>query len=105
MNPPIRSAADRDALLEGLLDGTIDCIATDMPPTPPRKNPAGLQGSLNGIVGLECAFSVLYTQLVEPAFSLWRSWLRPCASIPGHSSACPAASLPRVLRPISPYWT
>ena len=66
MNPPIRSAADRDALLEGLLDGTIDCIATDHAPHSAQEKSGGLQGSLNGIVGLECAFSVLYTQLVEP---------------------------------------
>ena len=66
MNPPIRSAADRDALVEGLLDGTIDCIATDHAPHSAQEKSGGLQGSLNGIVGLECAFSVLYTQLVEP---------------------------------------
>ena len=66
MNPPIRSAADRDALLEGLLDGTIDCIATDHAPHSAQEKSGGLQGSLNCIVGLECAFSVLYTQLVEP---------------------------------------
>ena len=66
MNPPIRSAADRDALLEGLLDGTIDCIATDHAPHSAEEKSGGLRGSLNGIVGLECAFPVLYTQLVEP---------------------------------------
>ena len=66
MNPPIRSAADRDALLEGLLDGTIDCIATDHAPHSAQEKSGGLAHSLNGIVGLECAFPVLYTQLVEP---------------------------------------
>lgn len=65
MNPPIRSAADRDALLEGLLDGTIDCIATDHAPHSAEEKSGGLRGSLNGIVGLECAFPVLYTQLVQ----------------------------------------
>ncbi|WP_300024598.1 dihydroorotase [Oscillibacter sp.] len=65
MNPPIRSSADRDALLEGLLDGTIDCIATDHAPHSAQEKSGSLQESLNGIVGLECAFSVLYTQLVE----------------------------------------
>lgn len=65
MNPPIRSAADRDALLEGLLDGTIDCIATDHAPHSAEEKSRGLR-SLNGIVGLECAFPVLYTELVEP---------------------------------------
>lgn len=65
MNPPIRSAADRDALLEGLLDGTVDCIATDHAPHSAQEKSGGLAGSLNGIVGLECAFPVLYTQLVQ----------------------------------------
>jgi len=65
MNPPIRSAEDRDALVAGLLDGTIDCIATDHAPHSAEEKSKGLAGSLNGIVGLECAFSILYTQLVE----------------------------------------
>ena len=65
MNPPIRSAADRDALIEGLLDGTIDCIATEHAPHSAEEKSRGLR-SLNGIVGLECAFPVLYTELVEP---------------------------------------
>lgn len=65
MNPPIRSAADRDALVAGLLDGTIDCIATDHAPHSAEEKGKGLRGSLNGVVGLECAFSVLYTNLVE----------------------------------------
>ena len=65
MNPPIRSAADRDALVAGLLDGTIDCIATDHAPHSAEEKGKGLAGSINGIVGLECAFSILYTNLVE----------------------------------------
>jgi len=65
MNPPIRSAADRDALIEGLLDGAIDCIATDHAPHSNQEKAKGLRGSLNGIVGLECAFPVMYTQFVE----------------------------------------
>ena len=65
MNPPIRSAADRDALVAGLLDGTIDCIATDHAPHSAEEKGKGLRGSLNGIVGLECAFPILYTNLVE----------------------------------------
>ena len=65
MNPPIRSAADRDALVEGLLDGTVDCIATDHAPHSAEEKAKGLRGSLNGIVGLETAFPILYTNLVE----------------------------------------
>ena len=65
MNPPIRSAADREALVEGLLDGTVDCVATDHAPHSAEEKAKGLRGSLNGVVGLECAFPVLYTELVK----------------------------------------
>ena len=66
MNPPIRSRADREALLEGLLDGTIDMIATDHAPHSREEKSRGLAGSAFGVVGLECAFPVLYTELVKP---------------------------------------
>jgi len=65
MNPPLRSAADRDALIEGLLDGTIDCIATDHAPHSAEEKSGGLRKSAFGIVGLETAFPILYTQLVQ----------------------------------------
>ena len=64
MNPPIRSAADRAALLEGIRDGTIGIIATDHAPHSPEEKNRGLRGSLMGITGLETAFPVLYTELV-----------------------------------------
>ena len=65
MNPPLRSAEDREALIEGLLDGTIDAIATDHAPHSAEEKSRGLQGSAMGIVGLETAFPVLYTKLVR----------------------------------------
>ncbi len=65
MNPPIRSAADRDALLEGICDGTIDMIATDHAPHSAEEKSKGLKGSMMGVVGLETAFPLLYTYLVE----------------------------------------
>ena len=65
MNPPLRAAEDREALLEGLLDGTIDMIATDHAPHSAEEKARGLAGSPFGIVGLETAFSVLYTKLVR----------------------------------------
>lgn len=65
MNPPLRSAEDRAALVAGLLDGTIDCIATDHAPHSVEEKSRGLRGSAFGIVGLETAFPVLYTKLVE----------------------------------------
>lgn len=64
MNPPIRSEEDRQALLEGLRDGTIDMIATDHAPHSAEEKSRGLAGSLMGIVGLETAFPLLYTHLV-----------------------------------------
>ncbi|MBR2879446.1 MAG: dihydroorotase [Oscillospiraceae bacterium] len=65
MNPPIRSAEDRDALIEGILDGTIDMIATDHAPHSEEEKSRGLRGSLNGIIGLESAFPVMYTHFVK----------------------------------------
>ena len=66
MNPPLRSADDREALIEGLADGTIDAIATDHAPHSAAEKSRGLSGSAMGIVGLETAFPVLYTKLVLP---------------------------------------
>lgn len=64
MNPPLMGADDRKALIEGLADGTIDIIATDHAPHSKEEKSKGFQGSLNGIVGLETAFPVLYSNLV-----------------------------------------
>ena len=66
MNPPLRTADDREALIEGLADGTIDVIATDHAPHSAEEKSKGLAGSAMGIVGLETAFPVLYTRLVRP---------------------------------------
>ena len=66
MNPPLRSREDREALLEALLDGTIDMIATDHAPHSAEEKSRGLPGSAFGVAGLECAFPVLYTGLVKP---------------------------------------
>lgn len=65
MNPPIRSAEDRKALIRGIKDGTIDMIATDHAPHSAEEKSGGLRNSLNGVVGLETAFPVLYTGLVK----------------------------------------
>ena len=66
MNPPLRSKEDREALVQGILDGTIDMIATDHAPHSAEEKSKGLEGSAFGIVGLETAFSTLYTHLVKP---------------------------------------
>ena len=64
MNPPLRSRADREALLEGIADGTIEVVATDHAPHTAAEKSRGLEGSAMGIVGLETAFPLLYTHLV-----------------------------------------
>lgn len=64
MNPPLRSREDKKALIEGIKDGTIDMIATDHAPHSAEEKGRGLEKSLMGIVGLETAFPVLYTELV-----------------------------------------
>ena len=66
MNPPLRTAEDRQALIEGLQDGTIDCIATDHAPHSAEEKSRGLEKSAMGIVGIETAFPLLYTYLVKP---------------------------------------
>jgi len=65
MNPPLRSREDREALIAGIQDGTIDMIATDHAPHSAEEKAKGLAGSAFGIVGIETAFPVLYTHLVE----------------------------------------
>ena len=65
MNPPIRSEEDRLALVEGILDGTIDMIATDHAPHSAEEKSKGLSGSAFGIVGIETAFPVMYTHFVK----------------------------------------
>ena len=65
MNPPLRGAADREALVQGLIDGTVDCIATDHAPHSAEEKGKGLAGSAFGVVGLETALPVLYTYLVR----------------------------------------
>ncbi len=65
MNPPLRTAADKKALIDGILDGTIDMIATDHAPHATAEKAGGLAKSANGIVGLEISFATLYTKLVK----------------------------------------
>ncbi len=65
MNPPLRSKRDREAILQGVLDGTIDMIATDHAPHSAEEKSRGLEKSLMGVVGIETAFALLYTNLVK----------------------------------------
>ena len=89
MNPPLRAREDREALLEGLLDGTIDMIATDHAPHSAEEKARGLEKSAFGIVGLETAFPLLYTGLVKPGISAWKSWSSSVTTGPASASASP----------------
>ena len=66
MNPPLRSREDKLALIEGIVDGTIDMIATDHAPHSAEEKSRGLEKSAFGVVGLETAFAAMYTHLVKP---------------------------------------
>ena len=66
MNPPLRTAEDREALIEALLDGTIDCIATDHAPHARQEKEVPFEAAAMGVTGLETAFASLYTHLVVP---------------------------------------
>ena len=66
MNPPLRGREDREALVQGILDGTIDMIATDHAPHSAEEKSRGLEKSAFGVVGIETAFPILYTYLVKP---------------------------------------
>ena len=76
MNPPLRALSDREALISGVLDGTIDMIATDHAPHSAEEKSRGLVGSAFGIVGLETAFPLLYTGLVRPGVLTLETLLR-----------------------------
>lgn len=82
MNPPIRSAADRNALIEGVQDGTIDVIATDHAPHTAEEKSRGLAGSAMGVVGLETSFAVIYTKLVMAGIISYERMIELMAEAP-----------------------
>jgi dihydroorotase len=83
MNPPLRSAADRAALIEALSDGTLDCIAADHAPHRNEEKDAPFEAAPNGVIGLETAFAAVYTELVAPG-------LVPLSTVVDRMSAGPA---------------
>jgi dihydroorotase len=85
MSPPLRSAADRAALIEALADGTLDCVATDHAPHHAHEKEVPFEAAPNGVIGLETAFAALYTELVQPG-------LVPLATVVERMSRGPAAA-------------
>lgn len=93
MNPPLRSTEDRDALIEGLLDGTIDFIATDHAPHTEEEKGQGMELAPFGIVGLETAFPLLYTHLVEKEILTLKQLLYFLSEAPSKSFQLPYGKL------------
>ena len=84
MAPPIRSEQDRQALVNGIADGTIDMIATDHAPHSAEEKSGGLDGSLNGIVGLETSLALVYTNLVLPGIISMERLVQLMCTAPRH---------------------
>lgn len=93
MNPPLRERADRDALIEGLLDGTIGMIATDHAPHTQKEKSRGLEKSPMGVVGLECAFPVLFTGLVEKGVITLEKLVELMSSAPAKRFGIPGGEI------------
>ena len=93
MNPPLREAADREALREGVFDGTIDMIATDHAPHSAEEKSRGLEKSPFGIVGLETAFPVLKTSLVDEGLLPYERLIECLTSAPRKRFGLPGAEM------------
>lgn len=84
MNPPLRSAADRQAVIAAIADGTVDLIATDHAPHTMDEKNAGLEAAPNGIIGLECAYGVCHRELVDGGYISERRLIELMAVAPMH---------------------
>lgn len=93
MNPPLRSKEDRQALIEGLLDGTIDFIATDHAPHTNQEKAEGMQLAPFGIVGLETAFPLLYTYFVQKEKATLKQLIDFLTIKPAHAFQLPFGRL------------
>src|SRR5690606_29603996 len=92
MNPPLRTEADRQALIEGLRDGTLDCIATDHAPHSVEEKYVPFEQAAFGVTGLEVAFAALYTDLVKPGL-IGLDLLIDRLSVGGEAFGVPRSSL------------
>lgn len=93
MNPPLRGAADREALRRAVAEGVITCFATDHAPHPADSKARGFAGAPFGIIGLETAVGVTYTELVVPGRMALREWVRRWTSGPAAVLGRPAPRL------------
>lgn len=93
MNPPLRSEEDRQALIEGLLDGTLDCIATDHAPHAPQEKESPFEDAPFGVTGLETAFSSCYTHLVIPGLVPLELLVQRMSSDPASALGLPVPTL------------
>ena len=84
MNPPLRDESDKEALIAGIIDGTIDMIATDHAPHSAEEKSKGLAGSAMGVVGLETAFAELYTGLVKTEIITLEKLINLMSIAPAH---------------------
>lgn len=91
MNPPIRAKEDRQALIEGLLDGTVDMIATDHAPHSLEEKSKGLKDSAMGITGLEAAFPMVYTYMVKPGILTMEQVIELMSTRPRQRFGLPSA--------------
>ncbi|MGA0846766.1 MAG: amidohydrolase family protein, partial [Luteolibacter sp.] len=93
MNPPLRTKADRDGLLEGLLDGTFDLIATDHAPHTPFEKSLDFVSAPNGITGLETALVSLHHHFIVPGIFGWDLLTKRYSAEPRRMMGLPAASI------------
>ena len=92
MNPPVREPEDKNSLIEGVLDGTVDMLATDHAPHSSEEKSRGFLKSMNGITGLECAFPAVYTGLVKTGIIPFDTLIRIMAVNPRTRFGIPADS-------------
>lgn len=93
MNPPLRTAEDREALVEALLDGTVDCVATDHAPHARHEKELEFELAPFGTTGLETALSLVITHLVQPGRMTWSDLVRTMAHAPRTAFGLPAVRL------------
>ena len=105
MNPPLRGKADRQAMIEGVLDGTVDCIATDHAPHSAEEKSRGLQQSAFGIVGLETAFPLLYTYMVRAGVMSMERLVELMSLAPRRIAGLPVEGCPTVQADLDAHYT